>query len=168
MQLILFCLRTGTLLTPIQREAPGLTQLHRLSCRQGISTWLSTRNPLAWKQLCAAVVFPLCFSSVPLDKSLSSDRTPLKDHKLCVCRTSGTNLCHPSAAAHERGLQSCGTMPLCQCPPCNDSSHTSLPIPGHPEDRSSCSTLILGSWAAAVGMGVISLLVCTVFSERQQ
>lgn len=61
-------------------------------------------------------------------------------------------------------------LPPCQCLPCNDSAHTSLPIPGRPEDSSSCSTLILGS--TAVGVGVIALLICTVFGtvfhEREQ
>lgn len=120
------------------------------------------------------MLLPISFLPLqcPLEESLSSDRTALKGHKLCVCRTSGTNPCHPSTAAHEQGLQSCETMPQCQCLPYNDSSHTSLPTPRHPEDSSSCSSLILSSWAAAVGVEVIALLVCAVFStvlhERQQ
>lgn len=90
---------------------PPLTEIHRLSqfacgkpglchrpCAQlltlsrsttydlrvslGISTWLSTRNPLAWKQLCHAPAFPFPFADVPHVESLGSQRMALKGHAL--------------------------------------------------------------------------------------
>lgn len=67
--------------------------------RQGMSTWLSTRSPLAWKQLCGTEVFPFCFTGIPCVESLRSDIVALKGHELCVCRIGATNLCHPFAAA---------------------------------------------------------------------
>lgn len=132
--------------------------------RLGISTWFSARNPLSWKQLCRAVVFPFCFTGVPPVESLRSDTMALKGHELCMCRISGTNPRHPSAAAHEQDFQSYETTPLHRCPPCGDNSYTLFSSPGRPEDSSSCSTLALGFWAAAGGIGVVTLLAYAAFS----
>lgn len=138
--------------------------------RQGVSAWLPSRIPLAWKQLCGTMAFPFYFTGVPCVESLGSDTMALKSHESCACRISGTDPGHPPAAAHEQELQPYEAMPQCHCPPRSHSSYTSRPIPGCPEDSSSHGTRTLGFWAAAGSIGVVTPLayaaLSTAFHER--
>lgn len=84
MQPIWVCTRSSQLLTHTQWAAPGTPSFISCHVRLGISTWLSTRKPLAWKQLCWALVFPFCFASVPRVESLRSHTMALKGHDPCA------------------------------------------------------------------------------------
>lgn len=76
------CMQQTRLVPQAPCTGPDPEQIHDLRVSLGISTWLSTRNPLAWKQLCHALAFPFPFADVPQVESLGSQRMALKGHAL--------------------------------------------------------------------------------------